>query len=129
VRKTILFVSHDLNEAMKRGDRIAIMEGGRIVQQGAPEDIMLRPAGDYVAEFVRHINPVTVLRANHVMRPVAVLERQGDTCCLDIAGLYEAILDGGDGLDRLRHAGMPLAEQAFARVAPDISLREVARHR
>jgi glycine betaine/proline transport system ATP-binding protein len=66
---TILFVSHDLEEAVKLGNKIAIMEGGRIVQTGAPEDIVLRPANDYVAEFVAHLNPLGVLRAEDVMRP------------------------------------------------------------
>ena len=68
MRCTILFVSHDLEEAVKLGDQIAIMEGGRIVQAGRPEDIVLRPADDYVAEFVAHLNPLGVLRAEDVMR-------------------------------------------------------------
>jgi glycine betaine/proline transport system ATP-binding protein len=66
---TILFVSHDLEEAVKIGDKIAIMEGGRIIQAGKPEDIVLRPANDYVAEFVAHLNPLGVLCAEDVMRP------------------------------------------------------------
>jgi glycine betaine/proline transport system ATP-binding protein len=69
MRCTILFVSHDLDEAVKLGDKIAIMEGGRIVQAGRPEDIVLRPANDYVAEFVAHMNPLGVLCAEDVMRP------------------------------------------------------------
>jgi glycine betaine/proline transport system ATP-binding protein len=68
VKKTILFVSHDLDEALKLGGRIAIMEGGRIVQQGSPEDIVLRPADAYVAEFVRHMNPLDALKGGAVMR-------------------------------------------------------------
>src|SRR5690606_14376326 len=52
LRKTIVFVSHDLDEALKIGNRIAIMEGGRIVQCGTAQDILLRPANDYVADFV-----------------------------------------------------------------------------
>ena len=62
LKKTIIFVSHDLDEALKIGNRIAILEGGRIVQCGAAEDILLRPANDYVAEFVKHMNPLNVLR-------------------------------------------------------------------
>jgi len=62
VRKTILFVSHDLDEALKLGDRISILEGGRIVQTGTAQDIVERPANDYFAEFVRHINARTVLK-------------------------------------------------------------------
>jgi glycine betaine/proline transport system ATP-binding protein len=62
LRKTILFVSHDLDEALKIGDRISILEGGRIVQTGTARQIMEKPADDYVAEFVRHANPRTVLK-------------------------------------------------------------------
>jgi len=59
LRKTILFVSHDLDEALRLGDRISILEGGRIVQTGTAQDIVEHPADDYVAEFVRHVNPRT----------------------------------------------------------------------
>jgi glycine betaine/proline transport system ATP-binding protein len=68
--RTILFVSHDLDEALKIGNRIAIMEGGRIVQLDTPQNIVLRPSTDYVAEFVAHMNPLNVLRAAEVMRPI-----------------------------------------------------------
>ncbi len=67
LHKTILFVSHDLDEALKIGDRISILEGGRIVQTGTPRQIVESPADEYVAEFVRHVNPNTVFkdRATH----------------------------------------------------------------
>jgi glycine betaine/proline transport system ATP-binding protein len=64
---TIVFVSHDLEEAVKLGNTITIMEGGRIVQTGAPEDIVLRPANAYVADFVAHLNPLSVLTATDAM--------------------------------------------------------------
>ncbi|MGI3210260.1 choline ABC transporter ATP-binding protein [Roseovarius tibetensis] len=67
--RTIIFVSHDLDEAFKIGDRIAIMEGGRIVQCGTPQDIFTNPATDYVAEFVAHMNPLGVLCARDLMEP------------------------------------------------------------
>ena len=63
LRRTIIFVSHDLDEAFKLGDRIAIMQGGRIVQCGTPQEIFTNPATDYVADFVTHMNPLGVLRA------------------------------------------------------------------
>jgi glycine betaine/proline transport system ATP-binding protein len=62
VRKTILFVSHDLDEALKLGDKVTIMEGGRIVQTGTGRDILERPANEYVAEFARHVNPRTAIK-------------------------------------------------------------------
>lgn len=71
LKRTIIFVSHDLDEAFKLGDRIAIMEGGRIVQCGAPRDIFTTPADDYVADFVAHMNPLGVLTARDVMETTA----------------------------------------------------------
>ncbi len=83
LKKTILFVSHDLDEAMKLGNRIAIMEGGRIVQWGTPEDIILRPANEYVAEFVAHMNPLNVVRARSIMRPLADCAHEGTRYFID----------------------------------------------
>ena len=70
LKRTIIFVSHDLDEAFKIGNRIAIMEGGRIVQCGTPQQIFTNPATDYVAEFVAHMNPLGVLTAEDVMHPL-----------------------------------------------------------
>lgn len=75
LKKTIIFVSHDLEEALKIGTTITIMEGGRIVQSGAPEDIVLRPANDYVREFIANVNPLSVLTAWNVMRGMHELEK------------------------------------------------------
>ena len=94
VRKTILFVSHDLDEALKLGNHITIMEGGRIVQTGTPEDIVLHPADDYVAEFVRHMNPLTALLGSHVMRRAADLDGDGAGLWLDPARRYRLMADG-----------------------------------
>jgi glycine betaine/proline transport system ATP-binding protein len=69
LRKTILFVSHDLDEALRLGDRIAILEGGRIVQIGTPRQIVHQPADAYVAEFVRHVNPQTALKGAPILPP------------------------------------------------------------
>jgi len=68
--RTIIFVSHDLDEAFKLGNRIAIMEGGRIVQCGTPKEIYSNPVNGYVADFVAHMNPLGVLCARDVMEPV-----------------------------------------------------------
>ncbi|MFV0386425.1 choline ABC transporter ATP-binding protein [Paracoccus sp. (in: a-proteobacteria)] len=68
-RRTIIFVSHDLDEAFKLGNRIALMEGGRIVQIGSARDIIANPVNDYVADFVAHMNPLGVLRAADVAVP------------------------------------------------------------
>ncbi|MBA4490470.1 ATP-binding cassette domain-containing protein [uncultured Paracoccus sp.] len=68
-RRTILFVSHDLDEAFKLGNRIALMEGGRIVQTGTAREILARPASPYVADFVAHLNPLEVLTASDLAAP------------------------------------------------------------
>ncbi|NGO54593.1 choline ABC transporter ATP-binding protein [Allomesorhizobium camelthorni] len=78
LKKTIIFVSHDLEEALKIGNTITIMEGGRIVQTGAPEDIVLRPANDYVRDFIANVNPLSVLTAWNVMRDRRDLETAGE---------------------------------------------------
>ncbi|MDG2648380.1 choline ABC transporter ATP-binding protein, partial [Vibrio parahaemolyticus] len=62
LNKTILFVSHDLDEALKIGNNIAIMESGKLIQHGKPEQIILAPETDYVADFVAHTNPLNVLK-------------------------------------------------------------------
>src|SRR5690606_15679322 len=78
LKKTIIFVSHDLEEALKIGNRITIMDGGRIVQTGAPEEIVLNPANDYVREFIANVNPMSVLTAWNVMRDMRDLEKDAD---------------------------------------------------
>ncbi|HBD91478.1 MAG TPA: choline ABC transporter ATP-binding protein [Gemmobacter sp.] len=69
LKRTIVFVSHDLDEAFKIGNRIALMEGGRIVQCGTAREIIANPVSEYVADFVAHMNPLSVLTARDVMRP------------------------------------------------------------
>ncbi len=69
LKRTIIFVSHDLDEAFKIGNRIALMEGGRIVQCGTAREIIANPVSDYVADFVAHMNPLSVLTARDVMEP------------------------------------------------------------
>ncbi|WP_318432884.1 choline ABC transporter ATP-binding protein [Photobacterium leiognathi] len=79
LNKTILFVSHDLDEALKIGNNIAIMESGKLIQHGKPEEIVLNPKTDYVRDFVAHTNPLNVLKGRSLMTPVNALEQQGNT--------------------------------------------------
>ena len=67
LKKTIVFITHDLDESLKLGDHIGILNGGRLVQVGTPEDIILKPADDYVSAFVKDVNRAKVLRARSVM--------------------------------------------------------------
>ncbi len=134
LKKTIIFVSHDLDEAMKLGNRIAILEGGRVVQWGTAEEILLTPANDYVAEFVKHMNPLNVLRGGSMMTPAAGLKRDGADVLLDRNGRIRIALDA-DGrpksctLDGAKGALVPAeaalsADPAEIIVAPlDLKMR------
>ena len=84
LHKTIVFITHDLNEALKVGDRIAIMRDGQIVQQGSPEEIVTMPADDYVTQFVKDVSRAKVIQAGAIMQePDAVAhESQGPVAAL-----------------------------------------------
>ena len=88
LQKTIVFITHDLNEALKLGDRIAIMHDGQVAQIGSPEDIVLRPEDSYVGEFTQDVRLETVLTANKVMvTPKAtVMGHQGPRAALHTIG-------------------------------------------
>lgn len=78
-KRTIVFISHDLDEAMRIGDRIAVMRGGEVLQVGTPEEILNNPADDYVASFFRGVDVSNVLSAGDVARKsqVTLIEREG----------------------------------------------------
>lgn len=78
LNKTILFVSHDLDEALKIGNNIAIMESGKLIQHGKPEAIILTPENDYVRDFVAHTNPLNVLKGRSLMQPVEELKHNAN---------------------------------------------------
>ena len=115
LKKTIIFVSHDLDEAMKIGTHIAIMESGRIVQYGEPEEIVLNPANDYVAEFVAHMNPINVLRAASLMLPLSEMPREGDDYVLDWSGQNCLRVDDKGGIASASICGEPADLMAYSR--------------
>jgi glycine betaine/proline transport system ATP-binding protein len=84
LNKTIIFITHDLNEAMRLGDRIAVMRAGRIVQIGTAEEILQDPANDYVAQFVQDVDRTRVLTAAAVMEPprTVVIDTEGPRAIL-----------------------------------------------
>jgi glycine betaine/proline transport system ATP-binding protein len=139
VQKTIIFVSHDLDEALKLGDQISIMEGGRIVQTGTAEDIVLRPANDYVAQFVRHMNPLSVLPGTTVMRAAHQLGAGEAGLWLDERRRYQLALDADmrptgvrvDGEDQALihfkdHAG-PILPPGMVMAEPGLPLSTIIR--
>ncbi|QOR70716.1 glycine betaine/L-proline ABC transporter ATP-binding protein [Ruania alkalisoli] len=141
--KTILFITHDLNEAMRLGDRIAMMRDGKIVQIGTAEQILNEPATDYVSQFVADVDRTRVLTAGAVMeRPVAVIGSESgpraarklmsehQTSSLLVVGrdrkvvgvvweddVAEAIRQGSDNL--------PRPSRAVAQVSPETPLAEL----
>ena len=94
--KTIVFVSHDLDEALKLGSRIAIMKDGKIIQYSKPEEIVLNPADDYVRTFVAHTNPLNVLCGRSLMRSLDQCKRVNGSVCIDPGG--DSWLDLADGV-------------------------------
>lgn len=85
LNKTIIFVSHDLDEALKIGSKIAIMESGKIIQYDKPENIVLNPENEYVSEFVAHTNPLNVLCGHSLMTPIMSLPQCSHGIVLDAA--------------------------------------------
>ncbi len=74
LKKTIIFITHDINEAFKLGDRVAVMKDGKIVQQGTPEDILNNPSDGYIEDFVKSIDRTKVIQAKNIMmRPNALV--------------------------------------------------------
>jgi glycine betaine/proline transport system ATP-binding protein len=116
LKRTIVFVSHDLDEAFKIGNRIALMEGGRIVQCGTAREIIANPVSDYVADFVAHMNPLGVLTARDVMEPgeasAQARSLDAETPVKDIMDLMAqgvaelVVTENGRSLGMVRTAGL-----------------------
>ncbi|PRZ04926.1 glycine betaine/proline transport system ATP-binding protein [Isoptericola sp. CG 20/1183] len=141
--KTILFITHDLNEAMRLGDRIAMMRDGRVVQVGTSEQILNEPANDYVAQFVADVDRSRVLSAGDVMeRPVAVigpesgpkaahkLMREHQVSSLLVTGRnrkVSGVVFENDVADAVRQGSdrLPLSGEPVAQVSPDTPLAEL----
>ncbi|GGP11346.1 quaternary amine ABC transporter ATP-binding protein [Oceanobacillus neutriphilus] len=85
MKKTIIFITHDLDEALRLGDRIALMKDGAIVQIGTPEEILMNPANDYVEKFVEDVDRSKILTASHIMkRPETInIDKHGPRAALE----------------------------------------------
>ena len=95
LHKTIVFITHDLDEALKLADHLVILKDGAVVQQGEPQDILLNPNDPYIEDFVSDINRARVLRVKSVMQPLASDEFAGD---VDVRSNLESLIarSGGD---------------------------------
>ncbi|MDF2874680.1 MAG: gbuA [Sporomusa sp.] len=78
VRKTIVFITHDINEAFKIGNRVAIMKDGRLIQVGTPEELLEKPADEYVENLIKDIDRTRILSAKHVMTAPSAIIKEGD---------------------------------------------------
>ncbi len=141
VHKTILFITHDLNEALRIGDRVCIMKDGAVVQIGTPEEILTEPATGYVAEFVQDVDQGRVIKVHEVMTepkpvPQGISLSQAMALCDDVAGRFccddqgkpVALLTSADGL-RVKSMGSDDLNSAlrkdFDRCGPDDTLNEL----
>ena len=124
LNKTIVFITHDLDEALRLGNRIAILKDGELVQEGTPEDILLNPANDYVQSFLQDVNRTKVLNATHAVNParLTLTMRSRPAHAMDrmraLSYEYAPVLDGK------RLAGVLTAETATRAIeegARDIS--------
>ena len=102
LKKTIVFITHDLNEAMLLGDRIAVMRDGRIVQIGTPEDILTDPANDYVEQFVQDVDRTRVLTAANVMEPPQPVVTEGAGPRTALRRMRDAYMSAAYVVDRDR---------------------------
>ena len=121
-RRTIVFISHDLDEAMRIGDRIAIMQGGAVVQVGTPEEIVSNPANEYVRSFFYGVDVTRVYNAADIAdrRQVTVLERPGVSMRSALERLHASNRDIAVVLDReQKYLGTVTAESLAARIDGD----------
>ena len=97
LKKTIAFITHDFDEAIRLADRIAIMQDGRVIQTGTPEALVTRPATDYVAEFTKEVPRAKVLSARAVMTPVAAADGFAGEVAADtkIQTIARQVIDAG----------------------------------
>lgn len=103
LQKTIVFITHDVNEAFKLGDRVAVMKDGRVVQIGTPEEIIEKPADDYISEFIKDIDRSKVFQAEHIMIKPNALVSMKDGIHVAVKEMEENGISSVFAVDRDRH--------------------------
>ena len=89
MKKTTVFITHDLDEAVRVGHRIAIMRDGKVIQIGTPEEIVMKPADDYVADFVKGISRLKIVQAKSIMQPVEKFEKEFGSIGKNLESVHE----------------------------------------
>jgi len=103
VNKTVVFITHDLDEALKIGDRIAIMNDGYVVQVGTPEEILTNPANDYVKAFVQNVDRTKIITANAIMRKAPTVQASKDGPSVAIRKMEKTGVSTTYVVDEKRH--------------------------
>lgn len=103
LKKTIVFITHDVNEAFKLGDRVAVMKNGKVVQVGTPEEIIESPANEYISDFIKDIDRSKVLQAEHVMTKPNALVSIKDGLNVAVKEMRENGISSVFVVDRGRH--------------------------
>ncbi|GGG24139.1 quaternary amine ABC transporter ATP-binding protein [Paenibacillus abyssi] len=127
MKKTIVFITHDLDEALRIGDQIALMKDGSIVQIGSPEEILMQPANKYVERFVEDVDLSKILTASHVMRkPETITAERGPRVALQlmrdrgVSSLYVVDKDKG-----MKLIGVITAEDAAGAIKEGLPLDDI----
>ena len=89
MKKTTVFITHDLDEAVRVGHRIAIMRDGKVIQIGTPEEIVMKPADDYVADFVKGISRLKIIQAKSIMQPIEKFEKEFGSIGKNLESVHE----------------------------------------
>ncbi len=124
LNKTIVFITHDLDEALRLGNRIAILKDGELVQEGTPEDILLNPANDYVQSFLQDVNRTKVLNATHAVNPARLTLTMRSRPAHSVDRMRALNYEYAPVLDGKRLAGvltLVAAEQAVREGGRDVS--------
>ncbi|TIW58970.1 MAG: glycine betaine/L-proline ABC transporter ATP-binding protein, partial [Mesorhizobium sp.] len=109
--KTIVFITHDFDEAIRLADRIAIMKDGEVIQTGTPEELVVNPATDYVAEFTRDVDRAKVISARSLMRACGGTEHGGTVSPeAKIASFSAGIVAAGKPFAVINGSGKPIGE-------------------
>ncbi|MDB2446971.1 ATP-binding cassette domain-containing protein, partial [Candidatus Pelagibacter bacterium] len=100
MKKTTVFITHDLDEAVRVGHRIAIMRDGKVIQVGTPEEIVVSPADDYVADFVKGISRLKVVQAKSIMQSIEKFEKNNGKLSEDLDDLLSKLIETSASKDK-----------------------------
>lgn len=126
LQKTIVFITHDVNEAFKLGDRVAVMKDGRVVQVGTPEEIIEAPANDYISDFIKDIDRSKVFQAEHIMIKPNALVSMKDGLKVAVKEMEENGISSVFAVDRSRHLkGIITIDDAIKGIKEKQSLEDV----